>query len=88
MTPHPERLQYLRYALTQGYSIQQLARLTGIDPWFLHQMNDIADLQAELEKRPDGAEDADLLRNAKRYGFSDARLGQVWHMGRGFGGGQ
>src|SRR5205823_6589320 len=50
VTPHPERLPYLRYALRTGMTVKQLARMTGIDPWFLHQMKEINDAQAELEK--------------------------------------
>src|SRR5947209_2899151 len=48
VTPHPERLQYLQHALLHGYSVKQLNKLTGIDPWFLQQMKDIADLQREI----------------------------------------
>ena len=83
VTPHPERLHYLRYALSHGYSIQHLTRLTGIDPWFLHQLKEIGDLQTELEKHSLDDVPAELLNEAKRYGFSDARLAQVWQTGSG-----
>ena len=48
MTPHPERLQYIRYALSQGMSVREIAQMTNIDPWFLHQLKEIADVQAKL----------------------------------------
>src|SRR5213595_3561425 len=41
VTPNPERLPYLRHALATGMTVKQLARMTGIDPWFLHQMKEI-----------------------------------------------
>ncbi len=75
VTPHPERLQYIRHALGYGYSVKQVAKLTGVDPWFLQQVSDIAAFQAELESSRDGT--AEGLRQAKRMGFSDARLGKL-----------
>ena len=80
VTPHPERLQYLRYALRNGYTVQQVARLTHIDPWFLHQLKDIADAQKELENTTPESITREQLREAKRMGFSDARLADVWHL--------
>ncbi len=50
VTPHPERLQYIRYALEQGMSVREIAQMTDIDPWFLHQLKEIADEQARLSK--------------------------------------
>src|SRR4051812_3860369 len=35
VTPHPERLTYLLYALRSGASVKQITKMTGIDPWFL-----------------------------------------------------
>ena len=37
VTPRPERLGYIRYAFERGMSVREVARLTRIDPWFLHQ---------------------------------------------------
>src|SRR5216684_4619032 len=50
VTPHPERLAYLRYALEQGMTVKELNRMTGIDPWFLYQLKQITEMQAELTK--------------------------------------
>ena len=50
VTPHPERLQYIRYALSQGMSVREIGQMTNIDPWFLHQLKEIADEQAKLPK--------------------------------------
>ncbi len=43
VTPSPERLAYLRYAFDTGMSVRDVARYTGMDPWFLHQMKQISD---------------------------------------------
>ena len=61
--------------------MREVARLTGMDPWFLHQMKQIAD---ELQGgwRVDGMEamDADDLQTAKRMGISDERLAAAWEL--------
>jgi carbamoyl-phosphate synthase large subunit len=80
VTPHPERLSYVRYALRQGYTVKQLAKVTSIDPWFLYQLKEINDMQLELEKHPMESIPAEVLRDAKRMGFSDARLANVWRL--------
>src|SRR5579864_8219526 len=52
VTPHPERLQYIRYALSQGMSVRELTQMTNIDPWFLHQLKEISDEQLKLGSTP------------------------------------
>ena len=74
VTPHPERLSYVRYALRQGHTVKQLAKMTSIDPWFLYQLKEINDMQLELEKHPMESVPPKCLREAKRMGFSDGRL--------------
>ena len=80
VTPHPERLSYVRYALRQGYTVKQLAKVTSIDAWFLYQLKEINDMQLELEKHPMNSMPAEVLRDAKRMGFSDARLANIWRL--------
>src|SRR5690242_2351149 len=80
VTPHPERLQYIRYALSQGMSVRELAEMTNIDPWFLHQLKEISDEQVKIGAEPI---DAERLRELKRLGFSDARLGDALQMKNG-----
>ena len=74
VTPHPERLQYVRYALSQGMTVREIAQMTNIDPWFLHQLKEIADEQAKLTSLPLDTIGTAALRHLKRVGFSDARL--------------
>jgi carbamoyl-phosphate synthase large subunit len=80
VTPHPERLSYVRYALRQGHTVKQLAKMTGIDPWFLYQLKEINDMQLEVEKHPIESVPAEVLRDAKRMGFSDGRLAGTWRL--------
>ena len=77
--PGPERMFLLRSALKRGWSVADLSAVTRIDPWFLEQMAGLVDVEARLRAFatltvvPD-----DVLRDAKRRGFSDHQLGQVW----------
>jgi carbamoyl-phosphate synthase large subunit len=80
VTPHPERLAYVQYALRQGHTVKQVAKMTSIDPWFLYQLKEANDMQLELEKHPMEAIPTEVLREAKRMGFSDGRLAGVWRL--------
>jgi len=80
VTPHPERLAYIRYAFRRGYSVREVARMTSIDPWFLQQIKEITDTVAEMADTTGDAIGAEQLRKAKRMGISDARLADVWGM--------
>src|SRR5438045_2130926 len=85
VTPHPERLIYLRYALRQGHTVKELARITGIDAWFLYQLKEITQMEKEIEKHPPESIPTALLREAKRMGLSDARLAAAWKLDGGKG---
>ena len=80
VTPHPERLAYVQYAIRQGHPIKQIAKMTSIDPWFLYQLKEINDMQLELEKHPMESIPTGVLREAKRMGFSDGRLAGTWRL--------
>ena len=43
VSPHPERLQYVRYALRNGWTVPHVAKLTAMDPWFLYQLKEVGD---------------------------------------------
>ena len=74
ITPNPDRLFYVRYALQSGMSPAQINALTHIDPWFLEQFEQIVNLEGRLRAFDLANVPADLLRQAKRMGFSDAQL--------------
>ncbi|WP_260704912.1 carbamoyl-phosphate synthase large subunit [Edaphobacter flagellatus] len=78
VTPHPERLAYVRYAFERGMTVREVARITTMDPWFLYQIKQITD---EIKAIGDTSVDtvtAEQLRTAKRMGISDERLAAVW----------
>ena len=43
VTPHPDRLSYIRYAFERGMTVREVARMTSMDPWFLYQIKQITD---------------------------------------------
>ena len=86
--PNSQRLFYLRHALEAGMSIEEIYQTTGIDPWFLFQLNQIFQMQNELAQAGQVAAkcaptssvytlSADQLRRAKEYGFSDVQLAHL-----------
>jgi carbamoyl-phosphate synthase large subunit len=77
ITPNSERIPYLLQALIDGSTIQELVDLTRIDPWFLHEMKEIADTIHEISTFTLETLPKELLREAKRSGFSDTRLARI-----------
>jgi carbamoyl-phosphate synthase large subunit len=82
ITPNPERYFYIRYALQSGLTVEQISALTRIDPWFLDQMEQLVNLEGRLRAFTLESVPADLLRQAKRMGFSDAQLAQLLGVAR------
>ncbi len=79
ITPNPDRLNYVRFALAQGLTVDEICEMTGIDPWFLSQVKTVVDHQEDLARISiDEVSPAQLLR-AKRYGLSDNRLARLWN---------
>ena len=76
-TPRPGRLWALVEALRRGFSVDELHRRSHIDRWFLRNLRDLAEAEVEIASTPEASRDAILLE-AKRWGFSDQRLGQLW----------
>ncbi|MEK9986088.1 MAG: carbamoyl phosphate synthase large subunit, partial [Opitutae bacterium] len=72
--PTAERVFHLRLALVAGIPIEELYATTGIDPWFLHQLLQIVELEKLLREQQVDTLDGDLLRRAKEWGFSDHQL--------------
>ncbi len=77
ITPTPDRIAYLLHAAGSGFTIPELVELTHIDPWFLNEMKEIADMRQEISKHTLESLPPELLREAKRSGFSDARIAHL-----------
>ena len=75
--PTEDRLRYVADAMRHGFEISEIYELTGIDPWFLVQLQDLVLSEQSLEGRPlKSIERAELFR-LKQKGFSDSRLASV-----------
>ncbi len=72
--PNSQRFSYITYALRNGYSIDEVHRLTKIDPWFLEQLQEVMLLQARIDGRNLNDVPSEVLRTAKEYALSDRRV--------------
>jgi carbamoyl-phosphate synthase large subunit len=74
--PHAERLFTLREAIKQGIALDEIYKITGIDPWFLHQLKMIIDVDLAESRagRKLGGVDAAYLKSMKQEGFSDTQI--------------
>ncbi len=73
--PTPERVFQLRRAMRAGVLVEELAGLTGIDPWFLSQLAEL--LTAEHEFQHLDGETVEAIRRMKRLGYSDRQLADL-----------
>ncbi|PHR94261.1 MAG: carbamoyl phosphate synthase large subunit [Robiginitomaculum sp.] len=72
----PDRLLMVAQAFRVGFSVNTINEITGIDPWFLRQIEEI--IAAEDWVKTNGLpKDAKTIRALKMDGFSDARLGTL-----------
>ncbi|MFO0707445.1 MAG: carbamoyl-phosphate synthase large subunit [Nitrospira sp.] len=79
-TPLPERLWYLADGIRLGLGSDELFAITKIDPWFLQQVRELIEFEQTLIGRSDQAASvlvSGLLWEAKEWGFSDERIGQL-----------
>ena len=71
-----DRLFYLAEAFRRGYTMSDLHELTKINFYFLDIVKHIVDLEKTIAANPD---DVTVLKNAKKYGFSDHTIANLWH---------
>jgi carbamoyl-phosphate synthase large subunit len=81
VVPNDARHFYVKYALEKGWSAEKVADLTKIDRWFIENIREILEIagkvarwrgKARLRRMP-----TELLREAKRAGFSDVQIGHL-----------
>jgi carbamoyl-phosphate synthase large subunit len=75
--PTDRRMFAVFRALERGWSLDEIHRLTKIDPWFLTQFQQIVELARAIEAVGGRDLSDDLLREAKRAGFSDADIARL-----------
>jgi len=71
-TPTPERIFQIKRALRAGLTVDDIAKASGIDPWFLYQMDELVEAERWFAAlaQPEQTD----LRRMKRLGFSDRQL--------------
>ena len=83
--PNVERIFYIKQALRQRMSVEQIHGYTKIDPFFLYNIKEIVDFEAELEEKlqhwtpnePPTDSTQRLVYKAKQFGFSDRQLASI-----------
>ena len=76
--PTDKRIFVIESAFREGYTVDQIHELTKIDKWFLYKLQNIVNTALKLEKYDTlDALPADLLRQAKREGFSDFQVARA-----------
>ena len=74
----PERAFQVEALLRRGRSVEEVADITMIDPWFIDQVSVITDERAHLATKTIASMTVRDWRRAKRLGFSDAQLAYLW----------
>ena len=89
--PNSQRLLYIGEAIREGFRIEEINRMTGIDIWFLENVRQIIEEEAALRDRRERfrglgndakvpGDEEEALRRAKSMGFSDRRLASLFGM--------
>ena len=83
--PHSQRIFAVHEALSAGMDLSEIYKLTSIDPWFLRQIQDLAQKEQELRRfsleqsiSKDNPSLLPLLKQAKVMGFGDRQLADLW----------
>jgi carbamoyl-phosphate synthase large subunit len=72
--PGANRLRYVADAMRSGFSAGDIAAISGIDPWFLAQIEDLLRDEQSLQGQDLASLTRASMRSLKRKGFSDARI--------------
>jgi len=80
--PKWDRIFRIKDALMIGVSVKRICESTGIDRWFIYQIQKICDCEKEIAKYDLDTIPDDLLKEAKHLGFSDEQLSRI--MGEGY----
>jgi len=75
--PGADRLRHVADAMRDGFSYEDVASLSGIDPWFLAQIGDLVEVESQLRGKNLTVLTKLMMRQLKRKGFSDARIAEL-----------
>jgi carbamoyl-phosphate synthase large subunit len=76
-TPKWDRIFRIKDALMMGVSVNTIAKATGIDRWFLYEIQKICNLEKEIAKHDLDSLPNELLHEAKAHGFGDEQLSRI-----------
>ncbi|MBZ5575695.1 MAG: carbamoyl-phosphate synthase large subunit [Acidobacteriia bacterium] len=80
ITPTPDRLNYIRFAMASGHTVEEIHEWTSIDPWFLEQIKEVIDFEKVAHASRLAQFSKEDFRTAKRYGISDTQLAKAWNV--------
>jgi carbamoyl-phosphate synthase large subunit len=72
--PGANRIRYIGDAFRSGMALDEIRKLSGVDPWFLAQIEDLIREESLVTQQGLGIMEKDRLRALKRKGFADSRL--------------
>ena len=75
--PGAERIWYIGDAFRMGMSVDEIYKLSGVDPWFLIQIEDLIKDEKRVSETALSEMTGDMIFRLKRKGFSDARLAKL-----------
>ncbi len=76
-TPKWDRIFRIKDALMEGVTVKTISQVTGIDRWFLYQIQKICEIEKELLKYTLDTLPAELLKEAKKNGFGDEQISRI-----------
>ncbi len=76
--PNDEIIFVVAEAMKAGMTIERIYQLSAVDPWFLTKIKNIVDMEDRLRKST--IVDEDLIRNAKKMGFSDKQIARCQNL--------
>jgi carbamoyl-phosphate synthase large subunit len=78
-TPKWDRIFRIKDALMAGITVKTIVQATGIDRWFIYQIQKICTIEKELANHSLDNLPEDLLKEAKKNGFSDEQICRILH---------
>lgn len=74
-TPTPKRIYAIAEAFSRGFTVSEIYKITGIDPWFLYPIEKI--VQHEKKIKREKSLSSEILLRAKKLGISDKKIGNL-----------
>ena len=81
--PGAERIWYIGDAFRMGMTVDEVFTLTNVDRWYLVQLEELIQLEAQVAECGLHGIDEDFMRKLKRKGFSDSRLAELTKVAEG-----